>query len=408
MFMKMNSASLSHVFAASTAIKKQSSPAIIKKLETRAFSNSRALIHALQPAVPTYLMRHALVERAATEFAQQFNGTTLYAVKVNPSRKVLMGLAKAGVSHFDVASLDEIQLVRRFAPKATLFFMHPVKAREAIAEAYHSYGVRVFAVDCTGELAKIQQQTHNAKDVSYFVRLSLPHKSSAAIDLSQKFGADFDEAVALLQAARPHAAKLGVTFHVGSQCMDPASYTQAISYAASVIKASGVPVEMIDIGGGFAVAYPDMNPPSLGVYMAAIDAAFHDNDLLHLERFAEPGRALVATAGSLVVRVELRKGNLLYLNDGTYGGLFDAGKNIAFRFPCNAIRVTGDLSEQLLPFRFAGPTCDSLDMMDGPFYLPKDIDEGDYIEIGQMGAYSECLRTGFNGYKDYLSFDIAE
>jgi ornithine decarboxylase len=353
-------------------------------------------------------MRHALVERAATEFAQQFNGTTLYAVKVNPSRKVLMGLAKAGVSHFDVASLDEIQLVRRFAPKATLFFMHPVKAREAIAEAYHSYGVRVFAVDCTGELAKIQQQTHNAKDVSYFVRLSLPHKSSAAIDLSQKFGADFDEAVALLQAARPHAAKLGVTFHVGSQCMDPASYTQASSYAASVIKASGVPVEMIDIGGGFAVAYPDMNPPSLGVYMAAIDAAFHDNDLLHLERFAEPGRALVATAGSLVVRVELRKGNLLYLNDGTYGGLFDAGKNIAFRFPCNAIRVTGDLSEQLLPFRFAGPTCDSLDMMDGPFYLPKDIDEGDYIEIGQMGAYSECLRTGFNGYKDYLSFDIAE
>lgn len=406
--MKMNSASLPHAFAASTAIKKQSSPAIIKKLETRAFSNSRALIHALQPAVPTYLMRHALVERAATEFAHQFNGTTLYAVKVNPSRKVLMGLAKAGVSHFDVASLDEIQLVRRFAPKATLFFMHPVKAREAIAEAYHSYGVRVFAVDCTGELAKIQQQTHNAKDVSYFVRLSLPHKSSAAIDLSQKFGADFDEAVALLQAARPHAAKLGVTFHVGSQCMDPASYTQAISYAASVIKASGVPVEMIDIGGGFAVAYPDMNPPSLGVYMAAIDAAFHDNDLLRLERFAEPGRALVATAGSLVVRVELRKGNLLYLNDGTYGGLFDAGKNIAFRFPCNAIRVAGDLSEQLLPFRFAGPTCDSLDMMEGPFYLPKDIDEGDYIEIGQMGAYSECLRTGFNGYKDYLSFDIAE
>ncbi len=406
--MKMNSASLPHVFAASTAIKKQSSPAIIKKLETRAFSNSRALIHALQPVVPTYLMRHVLAERAATEFAQQFNGTTLYAVKVNPSRKVLMGLAKAGVSHFDVASLDEIQLVRRFAPKATLFFMHPVKAREAIAEAYHSYGVRVFAVDCTGELAKIQQQTHNAKDVSYFVRLSLPHKSSAAIDLSQKFGADFDEAVALLQAARPHAAKLGVTFHVGSQCMDPASYTQAISYAASVIKASGVPVEMIDIGGGFAVAYPDMNPPSLGVYMAAIDAAFHDNDLLHLERFAEPGRALVATAGSLVVRVELRKGNLLYLNDGTYGGLFDAGKNIAFRFPCNTIRVAGDLSEQLLPFRFAGPTCDSLDMMEGPFYLPKDIDEGDYIEIGQMGAYSECLRTGFNGYKDYLSFDIAE
>ncbi len=406
--MKMNSASLPHVFAASTAIKKQSSPAIIKKLETRAFSSSRALIHALQPVVPTYLMRHALVERAATEFAQQFNGTTLYAVKVNPSRKVLMGLAKAGVSHFDVASLDEIQLVRRFAPKATLFFMHPVKAREAIAEAYQHYGVRVFAVDCTGELAKIQKQTHNAKDVSYFVRLSLPHKSSAAIDLSQKFGADFDEAVALLQAARPHAVKLGVTFHVGSQCMDPASYTQAISYAASVIKASSVPVEMIDIGGGFAVAYPDMNPPSLGVYMAAIDAAFHDNDLLHLERFAEPGRALVATAGSLVVRVELRKGNLLYLNDGTYGGLFDAGKNIAFRFPCNAMRVGGDLSEQLLPFRFAGPTCDSLDMMEGPFHLPKDIDEGDYIEIGQMGAYSECLRTGFNGYKDYLSFDIAE
>ncbi len=407
--MKMNSASLSHAVAASTAVKKHiSSSAVIRKFETHAFSNSRALIHALHPAVPTYLMRHALVERVAIDFAQQFNGTTLYAVKVNPSRKVLASLAKSGVSHFDVASLDEIQLVRRYAPKATLFFMHPVKAREAIAEAYQHYGVRVFAVDCENELTKIQQQTHNAKDLSYFVRLSLPHKSSAAIDLSQKFGADFDEALALLQAARPKAAKLGVTFHVGSQCMDPASYTQAISYAASVIKASGVSVEMIDIGGGFAVAYPDMNPPSLGVYMAAIDAAFQDNKLLHLERFAEPGRALVATAGSLVVRVELRKDHLLYLNDGTYGGLFDAGKTVAFRFPCNAIRVTGDLSNQLLPFRFAGPTCDSLDMMEGPFYLPKDIDEGDYIEIGHMGAYSECLRTGFNGYKNYLSFDIAE
>lgn len=372
-------------------------------------TTSDGLIVALQPAVPTYIMRYNEAARAASAFQQQFDGTVLYAVKVNPGRKMLQTLVRSGVRHFDVASLDEAKLVRRLAPKANLFFMHPVISIATAAEAYSKYAVRTFAIDCAASLAKIQTASSNAGDVSLFVRLALPHASKSMIDLSRKFGADFDEAVALLKAARPAAQRLGVTFHVGSQCMDTAAYREAISYAATVIRTSGVVVDAIDIGGGFPVTYPGMTPPPLGAFMHAINNAFIENGLMGLERFCEPGRALVASAASLVVQVDLRKNDVLYINDGTYGGLFDAGKSVQFRYPCRVIRVDGSaVSKELQAFRFAGPTCDSLDMMDGPFYLPTDIRDGDYIEISQMGAYSESLRTGFNGYKDYLTVELIE
>jgi ornithine decarboxylase len=107
----------------------------------------------------------------------------------------------------------------------------------------------------------------------------------------------------------------------------------------------------------------------------------------------------VACAGSLVVRVEGRKDDLLYLNDGTYGGLFEAGGSIGLRYPARLIRrEERGAAGPLKPFRFAGPTCDSVDMMKGPFMLPADVRPGDWIRLEQLGAYGEVSRTDFNGF----------
>jgi ornithine decarboxylase len=119
------------------------------------------------------------------------------------------------------------------------------------------------------------------------------------------------------------------------------------------------------------------------------------------ELWAEPGRALVAEASSLLVKVELKKGDALYLNDGSYGSLFDAA-HVKWPFPVKAYSGKGpaaaDLKGSLKPFRFYGPTCDSIDHMPGPFWLPESINEGDYIEIGMMGAYGVAMATRFNGF----------
>ena len=162
--------------------------------------------------------------------------------------------------------------------------------------------------------------------------------TGAAIDLSSKFGADVETAVALLRAARPHAGRLGVAFHVGSQCMDPLAWRDAMALAGDVIRAAGVQVDVIDVGGGFPVAYPDVDPPPLGAFMAEIDAAFERLNLPGMKLWAEPGRALVAGGGSVVVQVQLRKSNMLYVNDGVYGALADAGA-LSFRFPTRLIRA---------------------------------------------------------------------
>ena len=253
--------------------------------------------------------------------------------------------------------------------------------------------------DSADELAKILDVTGAiaADGLGLVVRLALP-KGTAAYDLSGKFGAAPDEAVALLRAARPHAARLGLSFHVGSQCLDPLAWRAAIELAGAVIRAAGVAVEVLDVGGGFPVAYPDIDPPPLGAFMAEIEASFERLALPGTRLWAEPGRALVAGGASVVVQVQLRRGNALYVNDGVYGSLSDAGAP-GFNFPVRMIRPEGAAtSGSDTAFEFFGPTCDSVDRMRGPFLLPDGIAEGDWIEIGQLGAYGACLRTAFNGF----------
>jgi len=345
-------------------------------------------------AEPVHCLRPAVVTAAARRFLTSFPGDVLYAVKSNPDPSVLRAVWSGGVRHFDCASAPEVSLVRTMFPEAAIHFMHPVKARPAIREAYSRHGVRDFVFDSADELAKIRQETEGAGDLGLIVRLAVPG-GDAVYDLSGKFGVPAAEAAALLRAARPHAVRLGVSFHVGSQCLEPLAYRRALALAGEAISLAGVAVEIVDVGGGFPVSYPDVTPPPLGAFLAEIETAFERLGLPDTTRlWAEPGRALVAAGTSVVVQVQLRRGDALYVNDGVYGSLSDAGAP-GFRFPVRLVRPT---DAALRGFELFGPTCDSADRMRGPFLLPDDVDEGDWVEIGQLGAYGACLRTAFNGF----------
>jgi ornithine decarboxylase len=362
-----------------------------------------ALVAVARPEEPMHCLRPAAIAGAAAGFVAGFPGETLYAVKCNPEPAVLRAVWEGGVRHFDCASAGEVALVRGLLPEAAIHFMHPVKARSAIREAWQRHGVRDFVLDTAGELAKIREETGTlaagagaAEGLGLFVRLALP-KGVARYDLSGKFGAEPAEAVALLRAARPQAARLGLCFHVGSQCLEPLAWRRALALAGEVIRAADVAVDVVDVGGGFPVAYPDVTPPPLGAFFAEIEAGFEALALPGAVLWAEPGRALVAGGGSVVVQVQQRRDGALYVNDGVYGTLSDAGAP-GFVFPCRLIRPDGPAAVESQDFVLFGPTCDSADRMAGPFRLPADVREGDWIEIGQLGAYGACLRTAFNGF----------
>jgi ornithine decarboxylase len=140
-----------------------------------------------------------------------------------------------------------------------------------------------------------------------------------------------------------------------------------------------------------------MEPPPLEAYFEVIDKAFESLPVSYSsELWCEPGRALCAEYASLLVRVEKRRGDTLYINDGAYGALFDAA-HIGWRFPVKLVREGGSDAKDMA-FSFYGPTCDDLDHMAGPFMLPADTEAGDYVEIGMLGAYGCAMRTGFNGF----------
>ena len=155
---------------------------------------------------------------------------------------------------------------------------------------------------------------------------------------------------------------MGVSFHVGSQCMRPTAYQAAMAQCSRALVRAGVFADVVDVGGGFPSVYPGMIPPDMSEYAAAIERGFNDM-MVHetTELWCEPGRALVAEASSLLVKVELKKGDALYLNDGSYGSLFDA-THFKWPFPVKLVRpegINGDAASELKPFRFYGPTCDS-------------------------------------------------
>ena len=373
------------------------------------FKSVEDLVNQLRPEKPVYCIRKNSVLSASKFFRKKFPGKILYAVKTNPHPEVIKALIESGIEQFDVASIEEIKAVKKFSQTAKCSYMHTVKSRESISEAYFKYEIKTFALDTKDELIKIIESTGNANDLELFIRVSVSNEH-AEIDLSKKFGALNSEAVGLLRLAKQHSNKIGLSFHVGSQCMHPISYAKGITEVGNIIKKTKIVPDYINVGGGFPTIYPDLIPQSLDNYFDEIKKSLENLKIDNLpEIICEPGRALVAESGSTIVRVNLRKKQKLYINDGTYGTLFDAGTpNIVF--PSKMIKDTSNkiISKKLTAFDFYGPTCDSMDYMKGPFLLPNNIKENDYIELGQLGSYGLTFRTQFNGFYSDEIYEVED
>jgi ornithine decarboxylase len=358
----------------------------------QAFSGAAALLAIRNPVDPVLCLRPRVLAATARRIVDAFPGDVLYAVKCNDQPLVLESLWAGGVHQFDTASIAEVRLVRERLPDAACHFMHPVKSPEAIAEAYHRHGVRRFVFDHADELDKIAEATAGADDLELFLRLSVPG-DGAVLTLTGKFGVDVGQAPGLLRAARGRARAVGLTFHVGSQCVDTAAFARAIALAAAVVREAG-PVGHLDVGGGFPAAYQG-HEPSFEAFVRTIQLEARRHRLA-CRLQCEPGRALVAAGASVLARVELRRGRALYLNDGVYGNLAEL-KWIGPHFPMRVVR-DGARAVEHEAFDLFGPTCDSIDSMPGPHWLPVDTAEGEWLEIGMMGAYSNALKTRFNGF----------
>jgi len=373
----------------------------------RKFTDVNKLVNTLRPDYPVYCIRPESIKNSTQFFKNNFPGKVLYAVKTNPNKEVLKHIISNGIENFDAASINEIQLIRNLKPEAHIYFMHTVKSRNDISEAYHSLGIKDFALDTKDELIKILEATNHAKDLTLYIRISISNEH-AEIDLSKKFGAHTSEALGLVRLCKEHANKIGVSFHVGSQCMHKVSFAKAISEVGNIIKKTKIIPDIINVGGGFPSVYPDLNPEPLENYLNEIKNSITKLNLpIAPQLICEPGRAIVAESGSTIVKVNLRKKQKLYINDGTYGTLFDAGVP-NFILPSRMILNGRAQSKKLTAFNFFGPTCDSMDYMKGPFLLPNNIKEGDYIELGQLGAYGLTFRTKFNGFFSDKIFEVTD
>ncbi len=371
------------------------------------FKTVDELVRQIEPERPVYCIRKKSIHIASKTFQNKFPGKILYAVKTNPHPEVLKTIVHSGIKNYDVASIKEIEDIKRINPNAKCSYMHTVKSRESIKQAYFKHNIKIFSLDTKDELIKIIESTNHAKDLELFVRVAVSNEH-AEIDLSKKFGALTAEASGLLRLTKQYAKKIGLSFHVGSQCMHPISYSKGVTEIGNIIKRTKILPDYINIGGGFPTVYPDLIPQSLDNYFEEIKKSLENLKLEKLpDIICEPGRAIVAESGSTIVRVNLRKKQKLYINDGTYGTLFDAGTpNIVF--PARLIKNKKTISKKLTAFNFYGPTCDSMDYMKGPFLLPNNIKENDYIELGQLGAYGLTFRTQFNGFYSNEIYEVED
>lgn len=383
------------------------------------FEDAREAALTLRPDEPVYCFRPEVLKADARQFMSLFPGKTAYAVKTNGETLVLKTLAEAGVTAFDVASPAEFAAVREVAPDAEMLYMHPVKAQSDIRLALEKYGIRVIAIDHEDEITKLTRVVRaldiDPGSLTVFVRLQT--KGHAAYELSKKFGAAPAHAVELLQRLARTGYQVGICFHVGSQIEDPETYERALASADWVRNRAGVTLAGLDVGGGFPARYgddpnkPAQAMPPLEELMRRLRDDISEWGFDTLPLVAEPGRVIVARAFSLIVRVLLRKGRRLYINDGIWASLSDSwtGKiTLPARFiPDPAIRSRNGDEKQIVPFRVCGATCDSVDILSRPFWLPETVDTGDWIEIGHIGAYSMALRTRFNGFYPDTFVEVA-
>jgi ornithine decarboxylase len=346
----------------------------------------------------------------ANAFRSAFPGKTAYAVKTNGEPMVLKVLAETGINSFDVASPAEFAAARAASPGAELLYMHPVKAQSDIRLALEQYRIRTLSLDHEDEVAKILKIVRwldlDPKELTLFVRIAA--RGHAAYELSKKFGATPSHAVELVRRIAGVGFKVGLCFHVGSQVEDTDTYERALASAAWVRARAGVDIAALDIGGGFPAAYgadPRRHappPPDTGALIAEVVREAEEWGFSDVPLVAEPGRVIVARSFSLIVRVLLRKGRRIYINDGIWASLSDSWTGritLPARFlPDPARRRRNGDKSKIVPFKVCGATCDSVDILSRPFFLPETVDTGDWIEIGHIGAYSLALRTRFNGF----------
>ncbi|MBP5856928.1 type III PLP-dependent enzyme [Marivibrio halodurans] len=370
------------------------------------FASVDEMVARLQPGYPVYCLRPHELERTARAYLDQFPGRVLYAVKCNPHIEVLKAFYRAGIRHFDTASLAEIALIRENFPHADCYFMHPVKARSAILSAHEVFSVDHYVIDHEAELEKLVDVTGGGDGQVCLVRLVTP-QYDALFKLSEKFGTDAAGAVDLLRKVEKAGFQPGLAFHVGSQCRSPQAFRDAIALVGEVLVESGVPIHYLDVGGGFPVPYVDDEPEPLDAYIAAIREGVQAIKLRgDCVLMCEPGRGMVASGMSLVVQVQLRKEGAVYINDGVYHSLSET-LTAGVKLPMRLIRPNRAIARETQPFSVYGPTCDCTDVLPYKVDLPADIREGDWIEVGQAGAYSNSMTTQFNGFfpETYVSVD---
>lgn len=367
------------------------------------YATAAKAIESLKPSEPLYLVRPKKFAAAAKQFQDGFPGDVLYAVKANPHPIVIEQLWKAGIRHFDTASLGEIEIIKSIAPSAICHFMAPVRLAGQAKAAFEQHGVTDFVVDSESELDKLLAETGNPKKLRVFVRL-VAQLGGALLEMSSKYGCLPEEAAKLLKRVKAAGAQPCLTFHVGSQCLSPFSYAQAIEIAQRTVALAGVPIVALDIGGGFPAAYAGEEPPPFHWYFDMIKEALANLGIPNLNVMCEPGRALVAQGISLVTQVVMRRGDRLYLNDGIYGS-FDEQRFAGFdeNYPATAVSLDAKGNAKLLsgekrPFRAFGPTCDSADVLPRPQMLPDGIAKNDFVLFDAMGAYTVSSRSPFNGY----------
>ena len=366
------------------------------------FATVENLIETAQPVDPVYVLFPEKFGMARRRFADGFPGDTMYAVKANPAPPVLDLVYAAGTRHFDTASLHEIELVRGRFPDAICHFMAPVRLPGTARIAYAQHDIRDFVVDYDFELDKLLAETRGGRDCRIFVRIATP-PGGAVLELSSKFGTTPEDAARLLKRVADAGAAPALTFHVGSQCINPASYAQAIGMARDTAALAGLAITALDIGGGFPWPYLGQEVPPYDRYFDAIRDALAVVPP-NVSLLCEPGRALVAEGMSLVTQVIMRKGDTIYLNDGIYGSFDELtlpGWNTDYFtrvFSLDADGNAGIRKTEETAFRVYGPTCDTLDVLPRPLMLPQSIAPGDFIVFESVGAYSYSVRTNFNGF----------
>lgn len=373
------------------------------------YADTQALIAAEAPDFPSFIFSERELRKCAQTFKAGFDGLVTYAVKANPEEHVIAILADEGLKAFDVASPAEMDLVHRLAPQAALHYNNPVKSRREIIAAQETYGVKSYAIDNLAELEQLAAIVTPSRDVEVTIRFKAG-KARKAYDFGTKFGISENGAVDLAKVADGMGYTVSLCFHVGSQCEESYAYERHIMAAGRIARKSGIIIARLNVGGGFPAAYPSSGAPPLDRYFEAIERAtkktFGGN---RPEMIVEPGRAMVTPSTSLLLRVKhTRGGRSVYVNDGAYGALME----IKFMPIVPAVRVWRGpelLKDKMKPFTLFGPTCDSYDVLDQPFDLPQSVQEDDYIEMSQMGAYTQASTTAFNGFatrKQYFADQI--